>query len=51
MTNPSLYAEMGMRQQNYAALVRKPEWQAYVAAMGLRPQKLRGRVAGLRLIT
>ena len=47
-TNPSLYDEMGMARQDFAALVKKPEWLAYITGLGLRPQKLRGRVAGLK---
>jgi len=48
MPNPSLYAELGMARQDFAALVKKPEWGAWVAAMGLNPGLLRGRVMGLR---
>jgi hypothetical protein len=50
MTNPSLYAELGINRSNFGRLVRKPEWQAYIAHLGLRAQKLAGNVMGLRLI-
>jgi hypothetical protein len=50
MTNPSLYAELGMAQTNFAKLVKKPEWKTWVAAMGFNPGPLRGRVMGLRQI-
>ena len=48
MPNPSLCAELGMARQDFAALVKKPEWGVWVAAMGLNPGLLRGRVMGLR---
>jgi hypothetical protein len=50
MTNLSLYEEMGMQRQNFSKLVRRPEWQAHVAALGLQPQPLKGRAMGLRLV-
>jgi hypothetical protein len=50
MTNPSLYAELRMAQPDFANLVKKPEWKTWVAAMGLKPGPLRGRVMGLRQI-
>jgi hypothetical protein len=50
MTNPSLYDELKMAQPNFTRLVTRPEWQSYVAALGLRPQRLPGRMSGLRVI-
>ena len=50
LSNPSLYAEMAMRQPNFAKLVRNPEWQAYCAAAGLRPMRLKGSLMGLRKV-
>ena len=50
MTNQSLYAEMGMDKRNFGALIKRPEWQAFVAGLGLRPQKLPGRETGLKVI-
>ena len=50
MSNPSLGNELGMTRQDFGALVRKPEWQAWVAAMGLNPRPLKGRVMGLRRV-
>lgn len=50
MSNQSLYEELGMQKTNFSALVRKPEWQAYVSNLGLRPQPLKGRAMGLRLV-
>jgi len=50
MTNQSMYEEMRMAKENFGALVRKPEWQSHVAGLGLRPQKLPGRMAGLKVV-
>lgn len=50
MTNPSLALELGMERQNFGALVNKPEWKAWVAAMGLHPGPLKGRIMGLRQV-
>jgi hypothetical protein len=50
LTNPSLYDELGMQRPNFAALIKKPEWQAYVAQLGLVPQRLKGNVMGLRMV-
>lgn len=50
ISNPTLAKELGMAQPNFSALVKKPEWQAWVAAMGLQPGPLKGRVMGLRRI-
>lgn len=50
MSNTSLYEEMRMAQPNFAVLAKKPEWQAHIARLGLNPQKLPGKVMGLRLI-
>ena len=50
MTNPSLCAELGMERKNFAKLVKAPEWQAWVAAMGFNPGPLKGRVMGLRKV-
>jgi hypothetical protein len=43
MTNPSLYETLGMSRQNFGKLVKRPEFQAWVATMGLK-----GGVMGLR---
>ena len=48
--NPTLAEELGMERQNFGALVKKPEWQAWVAAMGLQPAPLKGRIMGLRKV-
>ena len=48
MTNPSLCVELEMERHDFAKLVKKPEWQAWVAAMGLNPEPLKGRIMGLR---
>jgi hypothetical protein len=50
MTNASLRDEMGMSERNFRALVKKPEWQARRAQLGLNPQQLNGRMMGLRLV-
>jgi len=50
MTNPSLALELGMTRQDFGALVKKLEWQAWVAALGLQPCPLKGRVMGLRQV-
>ena len=50
MTNASLREEMGMSERNFRALVKKPEWQARIAQLGLNPQQLNGRMMGLRLV-
>ena len=50
MTNASLREEMGMSGRNLRALVKKPEWQARIAQLGLNPQHLSGRMMGLRLV-
>lgn len=48
MTNPSLYGELKMARQDFGALVKRPDWQAWIAAIGLNPGPLSGRVMGLR---
>jgi hypothetical protein len=40
----------GMAKGNFGKLVAKPEWQAYLARLGLIPQKLKGKQMGLRLV-
>ena len=50
MTNPSLYAELDVTCTNFGKLVKRPEWQAWTAAMGLNPEPLKGRVMGLRKV-
>ena len=50
MTNASLREELGMSERNFRALVKKPEWQARRAQLGLNPQQLNGRMMGLRLV-
>jgi hypothetical protein len=50
MSNQSLYEELRMSKQQFGALVKKPEWQAHIAALGLQPQPLKGRAMGLRLV-
>lgn len=48
IANPSLCAELEMARQDFAKLVKRPEWQAWIAAMGLNPKPLKGRIMGLR---
>ena len=50
MTNPSLYAELGMDQRNFSKLVKRPEWRAYISQLGLNPQKLACGMVGLVLV-
>jgi hypothetical protein len=50
MTNESLYRELGVDKSNFAKLVKRPEWQAHIAALGLNPQRLRGHHMGLRVV-
>ena len=50
MTNASLREEMDMSERNFRALVKKPEWRARIAQLGLNPQQLNGRMMGLRLV-
>ena len=47
MDYPSLYGELGMRQQNFDKMTKKPEWKAYMERAGLRSRRLKGRVMGL----
>ena len=47
---PSLYKELGMQQQNFSALVKKPEWRAYIARIGLMPQRLKGKAIVLKRV-
>ena len=48
MTNQSLYEEIGMKRQNFGPLVKRPEWRAWVTAVGLHPERLKGGDVGLR---
>jgi hypothetical protein len=48
ITNPSLYESLGIARQDFAKLVKRPEWQQWVAAVGLLPCTLAGRMMGLR---
>jgi hypothetical protein len=50
MTNASLYDELGMAKPNFLAMAKRPEWQARIAQLGLRPQQLGGKLMGLRLV-
>jgi hypothetical protein len=50
MTNQSLWEELGMKKPNFLALVKRPEWQARRAQLGLNPQQLSGRMMGLRQV-
>lgn len=50
MTNPSLCLELAMERKNFAKLVKLPEWQAWIAALGLNPGPLKGRIMGLRKV-
>jgi hypothetical protein len=50
ITNPSIYEPLGIDRRDFAKLVKKPEWQAWVAAMGLAPRRLNGNVMGLRVV-
>ncbi|MBV8853594.1 MAG: hypothetical protein JOY91_09345, partial [Sinobacteraceae bacterium] len=48
MTHPSLYRELGMAKSNFASLVKKPEWQAHIAARRLQEVLPKGSPAVLR---
>ena len=50
LANPDLYGELGMDRRDFGKLVKKPEWQAWIAALGLKPELLKGRVMGLRRV-
>jgi len=50
MTNQSLWEELGMKKPNFLALVKRPEWQARRAQLGLNLQQLSGRMMGLRQV-
>ena len=50
ISNPSIYEALGIDRTDFAKLVRKPEWQAFVAALGWQPQALKGRVGGMRAV-
>jgi hypothetical protein len=41
ITDPSIYEPLGIDRRDFAKHVKKPEWQAWVAAMGLAPQPLK----------
>jgi hypothetical protein len=42
MDYPSLYGELGIRQQNFDKMIKRPEWKAYLDRAGIRPQRLMG---------
>jgi len=48
--NSLIYESLGIDRMAFAKLVKKPEWQAWVAAMGFNPQRLRGNVMGLKAV-
>ena len=50
ISNQSLYEQMDMDRSNFGALVKKPEWQAYITQLGLNPEPLKGRAMGLRKV-
>jgi hypothetical protein len=50
MSNPTLCGAMGMHRTDFAKLVKRPEWGAYVAGLGLVPCRLKGNVTGLRAV-
>ena len=50
ISNPSIYEPLGIDRRDFAKLVKKSEWQEWVAALGLAPRPLRGNVMGLRVI-
>jgi hypothetical protein len=50
LTNQSLCGEMAMDKANFLALVRKPEWQSWIAAAGLHPALLSGGRSGLKAV-
>ena len=50
LSNPSLYEALRMTKGYFGRLVTKPEWKAFIVQLGLSPQMLPGRMAGLRLV-
>ncbi len=50
ITNPSIYETLAIDRRDFAKLVKKPEWQDWIAAIGLAPQPLKGNVMGLRVV-
>jgi len=48
MPDTTLYGEMGVSRGNYGKLKAKPEWGAWLGAMGLHQAKLGGGIIGLR---
>ncbi len=49
LSNSSLYRAMSITKQQFAGLARREAWQAHVENLGLTPQSLSGREAGLRV--
>jgi hypothetical protein len=47
LTWPSLRAELGISSQEFGALVRKPEWVAFMGSLGLTQGLAKGRSRGL----
>jgi hypothetical protein len=50
IANRRIYEPLGIDRRDFAKLVKKPEWQDWVAAMGLAPRPLKGNVVGLRVV-
>lgn len=42
--------EMGIDRSNFGRLIKKPEWKAFIADLGLNPQPLAGKTMWLRLV-
>ena len=50
ISNQALWETLGMQRTYFQRLVKKPEWQAYIANLGLSPEPLgKGRGVGLRI--
>jgi hypothetical protein len=47
---PVVYKAIGMTQGHFSRLVKKPEWQAWLAEIGYYQAKLRGGAIGLRRV-
>ena len=51
MVYPELGRDLDMEAKNFRDLVKKPEWQTWLASVGLAPCRLKGRTTGLRRLT
>ena len=50
MEYPELGRELGMEAANFRDLVKKPEWHAWAASVGLAACRFKGRTTGLRRV-